>query len=80
MVIAPSDPGTIGSPESKANCLAETLFPIILITEAGGPTNSNPLFSTFSAKSGFSDKKPYPGWTPSEPDNSIALIIAGIFI
>ena len=49
------------------------------MTEPEGPTKSNPLFSTFSAKSGFSERKPYPGCTPSAPDNSMALIIAGIF-
>ena len=32
-----------------------------LMVSAFGPTKINPLFSTCSAKAGFSDKKPYPG-------------------
>ena len=32
------------------------------MAEAGGPTNITPSFSQSSANSGFSDKKPYPGW------------------
>jgi len=38
--------------------LALTLSPIMRMVSARGPMNTNPLLSTFSAKSAFSDRKP----------------------
>src|ERR1700720_3795657 len=59
--------------------MAETLSPIIRMVSARGPTNMNPLFSTRSAKSAFSDRKPYPGWMATASVTSAALMMAGIF-
>ena len=38
--------------------MAETLSPMVRMVSAFGPTNTKPLFSTRSAKSAFSDRKP----------------------
>ena len=58
---APSEPGTHGTPAFFIAAFALTLSPISLIVSAFGPIKVKPLFSTRSAKSAFSDKKPYPG-------------------
>jgi hypothetical protein len=55
---APAEPGTVGTPASIIACLAETLSPIRRIDSGRGPMNTKPLFSTRSAKSAFSDRKP----------------------
>ena len=39
-------------------CLALTLSPIMRMVSGRGPMNTKPLFSTRSAKSAFSDRKP----------------------
>jgi len=54
----PSDPGTQGTPEAFMTLMADTLSPIKRMVSARGPTKMNPLFSTRSAKSAFSDKNP----------------------
>jgi hypothetical protein len=54
----PSDPGTHGTPCDFIVRMAETLSPILRIVSAFGPMNTKPLFSTRSAKSAFSDRKP----------------------
>ena len=59
-------------------CLALTLSPIRRMVSGRGPMNTKPLFSTRSAKSAFSDRKPYPGWIASASVTSAALMIAGI--
>ena len=60
-VSAPSDPGTQGTPALIMARLAETLSPIKRIDAAVGPIKAKPDFSTRSAKSAFSERKPYPG-------------------
>ncbi len=54
----PPDPGTQGTPAFFITLMADTLSPIMRITSARGPMNVKPLFSTRSAKSAFSDRKP----------------------
>ena len=56
--IGPLDPGTTGSPIFCASFLADILFPMVLMISDEGPVNSNPLFSTCSAKSAFSARNP----------------------
>ncbi len=55
---APSEPGTQGTPALIIACLAETLSPIRRIDSERGPMKTKPDFSTRSAKSAFSDRKP----------------------
>ncbi len=55
---APSEPGTQGTPALIMVCLAVTLSPIMRIASGVGPMKTNPLRSTRSAKSAFSDRKP----------------------
>jgi hypothetical protein len=55
---AVSDPGTQGTPAFVMAALALTLSPISRIVSGRGPMKTKPLFSTFSAKSAFSDRKP----------------------
>jgi acetyl-CoA carboxylase biotin carboxylase subunit len=57
----PSDPGTVGTPALIIALIADTLSPIKRIVSALGPIKVKPDFSTCSAKSAFSAKKPYPG-------------------
>ena len=54
----PSEPGTQGTPAFFMARMAETLSPIKRMVSALGPMNTKPLFSTRSAKSAFSDRKP----------------------
>ena len=54
----PSEPGTHGTPAAFIALMAETLSPIMRIVSGFGPTKMKPLFSTRSAKSAFSDRKP----------------------
>ena len=56
--IGPSEPGTQGTPAFFIALIADTLSPIKRITSAVGPIKIKPEFSTCSAKSAFSDKKP----------------------
>ena len=55
---APSEPGTTGTPAFLIASLAETLSPIRRMESGRGPMNTKPLFSTRSAKSAFSERKP----------------------
>ncbi|EWS62383.1 hypothetical protein Y695_04389 [Hydrogenophaga sp. T4] len=55
---APSEPGTQGTPARIMACLADTLSPIRRIDSGDGPMKVNPLCSTRSAKSAFSDRNP----------------------
>ena len=54
----PSEPGTQGTPAFFIDRIADTLSPIRRMVSARGPMNVKPLFSTRSAKSAFSDRKP----------------------
>ncbi len=74
---APSEPGTHGTPAFSIAALALTLSPIRRIVSARGPMNTKPDFSTLSAKSAFSDRKPYPGWMACASVTSAAAMIAG---
>ncbi len=74
----PSDPGTQGTPAFFMILMADTLSPMARIVSAFGPMNTKPLFSTRSAKSAFSERKPYPGWMATESVTSAALMIAGM--
>ena len=58
LLSGPFEPGTVGTPAFIILAIAATLSPIVLITEADGPINIKPLFSTFSAKSAFSARNP----------------------
>jgi hypothetical protein len=51
---------------------AVALLPICCITAGGGPTKVNPSAAQISAKSGSSERKPYPGWMASAPVRSAA--------
>ena len=57
----PLEPGTQGTPEFCIASIAATLSPIMRIFSALGPIKIKPLCSTCSAKSAFSERKPYPG-------------------
>ena len=48
------------------------------MAEGGGPMNATPLSVINRAKSVFSEKNPYPGWTPSEPDLAMASRMADV--
>ena len=54
-------PGTIGAPPRSAALRLETLSPISSIASGGGPMNATPMAVMARAKSGFSEKNPYPG-------------------
>jgi hypothetical protein len=56
---------------------AATLLPMSFSISERGPMKVRPSFSTTSAKAGFSDKKPYPGWMASAPVISAAESSAG---
>ena len=55
---AASEPGTQRIPALVIATFAFTLSPISRIVSGRGPMKTNPLFSTFSAKSAFSDRNP----------------------
>ena len=50
--------GTQGTPAAFIARIADTLSPIRRIVSGFGPTKMKPLFSTRSAKSAFSERKP----------------------
>ena len=56
-----------GRPASRAAATARDLFPVSSRTSALGPTKVISAFAQAAANSGFSDKKPYPGYTASAP-------------
>ena len=58
-------PATRGAPTRSAILRAETLSPNALIAAGGGPIQINPAPIVASAKSAFSERKPYPGWIAS---------------
>ena len=55
------------TPASSATSLAAVLLPSLLSIALFGPIKIILFFSHNSAKSGFSDKKPYPGCIASTP-------------
>ena len=50
-----------GSPAARAAAIALALFPASFRMSAGGPTKVIPARAQPSARSGFSDRNPYPG-------------------
>ena len=50
-----------GSPASLAASRARILLPVSSSTAGGGPTKTSPASSQAAAKSGLSERKPYPG-------------------
>ena len=65
--MAPSVPGTIGTPADSASSRALTLLPIRVMAWVDGPMNVMPEAWQSSANSAFSDRNPYPGWMASAP-------------
>ena len=63
----PLSPGTTGTPAACMRARALVLPPMARIAEGGGPMKVAPAAATASAKSAFSERKPYPGCTPSAP-------------
>ena len=51
----------LGLVHGLAGAMARDLLPVRCRTAAGGPTKTTPELSHASARSGFSDRKPYPG-------------------
>ena len=78
-VTAPSEPGTVGTLAFIISSRAADLFPICSMTLDDGPMNLIPFSSQSAANAGFSDRKPKPGWTASQPVPSAASIILSIF-
>ena len=56
-----SDDASTATPASRAAATARALLPVRCSTSVGGPTNVMPSRSHASARSGFSDRNPYPG-------------------
>lgn len=50
-----------GTPARLAAAMAVALFPVSSRTSAGGPTKVMPASAQARARSGFSERKPYPG-------------------
>ncbi|CAM5646649.1 hypothetical protein SANTM175S_00451 [Streptomyces antimycoticus] len=62
-----SEEPSTGTPAARAAATARALFPVSSRICALGPTNVIPASSHARARSGFSDRKPYPGYTASAP-------------
>ena len=56
-----SEDASTGSPAASAAAMARALFPVNSNTCAEGPTKVMPARTHAAARSGFSDKNPYPG-------------------
>ena len=61
-------PWRIGTPLAAMISFEVTLSPMLRIAAGGGPMKVSPAATQASAKSAFSDRKPYPGCTASAPD------------
>ena len=72
-------PGTPDTPARSAACRALILSPITSIASGGGPMKVTPRSVMARAKSVFSEKNPYPGWTPSAPLRSMTSRMASVF-
>jgi len=59
--------------------LAAILSPIRSITSGDGPTNTMPSPAHARANVAFSARKPYPGWTASQPVISAAASTLEMF-
>ena len=63
-------PGTGSTPHACATLRALILSPRASMTPGAGPIHAIPVFSMARANSGFSERKPYPGWMASAPDST----------
>src|SRR6266480_130245 len=68
-------PRTTGTPVALANLLDSNLFATLPRTLLLGPMNTKPDSSQALAKSAFSARNPYPGWTASTLDSLAVLTI-----
>ena len=62
----PSLPGITCSPAARIAAFARVLLPISAVTCGGGPMNVTPCCAHRVASSGFSDRKPQPGWSAEQ--------------
>ena len=67
-VIGSVVPGTDSTSARAAARREEILSPMTSMASGGGPIHATPAPMSARAKSAFSEKKPYPGCTPSAPD------------
>ena len=56
-----ADDVNTGRPAARAAAIARALLPVSSSTSAPGPTNVIPAAAQAAARSGFSDRNPYPG-------------------
>ncbi len=75
----PRAPGRSGSPAFSMASRAATLLPMSRSISGRGPMKRSRSFSTISANSAFSERKPYPGWMASAPVSSAAASTARAF-
>ncbi len=71
-------PGTPDTPARSAARREEILSPITSIASGGGPMNVTPRSVMARAKSAFSEKNPYPGWSASAPLRSMTSRMASV--
>ena len=71
-------PGTEATSAVAAAFRDEILSPMISMAAGGGPIQATPRSVMARAKSAFSEKNPYPGWTASAPLRSIASRMASV--
>ena len=57
--------GITGTPAEVARLRAATLLPSVRMISGVGPTKMTPSRLQASTNSGFSERKPYPGWMAS---------------
>ncbi len=63
-------------PAARAAVTAVALLPAISRISAGGPMKVMPASTQACARSGFSERKPYPGYTASAPLSTAARMIS----
>mmetsp|Transcript_24573 Transcript_24573/g.79035 ORF Transcript_24573/g.79035 Transcript_24573/m.79035 type:complete len:229 (+) Transcript_24573:1072-1758(+) len=74
----PTNPGITFTLACMAIFLDSILSPMAVMALAFGPMKATPSSSSASAKSWFSDRKPYPGWTACEPVWRMTSMILGM--
>ena len=60
-------PGIVFTFAASASFFDAILSPMASMAWAFGPMKTIPSFSSAAQNAGFSDRKPYPGWTASAP-------------
>ena len=68
-------PGTIGTPAAAISSRALVLEAIASIASGEGPMKTRPASAHARAKSGFSARKPKPGWMASAPARRATAMI-----